>query len=163
MLNNHEIENLEDKIIMTLRRNGSYSVPKASIHVYTPIIAVLDKMNDDGLVVKSDGLNKIIFTATERLSPTVIVRGITADKVRTGFQLCVQKNDKIVARVNSRSREVYAKDVDFLGVVCSVETKEFPANIWEKLTFQKNSVKTVIRFKYKTLVVDPAMELMKVR
>jgi hypothetical protein len=163
MLNNHEIENLEDKIIMTLRRNGSYSVPKSSLHVYTPIIAVLEKMNDDGLVIKSDGLNKIIFTATEQLSPTVIVRGITADKVRTGFHLCVQKNDKIVARVNARNREVYAKDVDFLGVVCSVETKEVPANIWEKLTFQKNSVKTVIRFKYKTLVVDPTMELMKVR
>lgn len=88
---------------------------------------------------------------------------LLADKVRTGFHLCRQKNDEVVSQVNARNREVYLKDIYFLGVVHSVETKEVPANLWEKLTFRKNSVKTVIKFKYKTLVVSPDTELMKVR
>jgi len=163
MSNNHEIENLEDKIFTTLRRNGNYSISKNSMNIYTPILTVLNKMSEEGLVVKTDSPNKIIFTATEKMAPTVIVRGVTADKVRSGFHLCRQKNDEIVAKVTSRNREVYIKDLDFLGVVHSVETKECPANIWERLTFRKNSVKTIIKFKYKTLVVDPDTELMKIR
>lgn len=163
MSNNHEIENLEDKIVTTLRRHGNYSIPKNTANIYAPIIAVLEKMSEDGFVVQIDNPNKIVFKATDKMTPTVVVRGVTADKVRTGYHLCVQKNDDVVAKVNSRNREIYVKDLDFLGVVCSVETKEFPANFWEKLTFRKNSVKTVIKFKYKTLIVEPNTELMKVR
>ena len=163
MSNNHEIENLEDKIFTTLRRHGNYSIPKNAVSLYAPILTLLSKMSEDGLVVQSDSPNKIIFTATEKMAQTVVIRGVTADKVRTGFQLCRQKSDEVVSQVNARNREVYIKDIDFLGVVHSVETKEVPANLWEKLTFRKKSVKTVIKFKYKTLVVSPDTELMKVR
>lgn len=163
MSNNHEIENLEAKIFTTLRRNGNYAIPKNSVNIYAPILSLLTKMSEEGLVVQSESPNKFIFTATEKMSPTIVVRGVTADKVRTGYHLCRQKNNDVVSKVNARNLEVYTKDVDFLGVVCSVETKEVPANFWEMLTFRKNSVKTVIKFKYKTLVVSPDTELMKVR
>jgi len=163
MSNNHEIENLEAKIFTTLRRNGNYAIPKNAVNIYAPILSLLTKMSEEGLVVQSESPNKFIFTATEKMSPTIVVRGVTADKVRTGYHLCRQKNNDVVSKVNARNLEVYTKDVDFLGVVCSVETKEVPANFWEMLTFRKNSVKTVIKFKYKTLVVSPDTELMKVR
>lgn len=163
MSNAHEIENLEDKIFSTVRRNGNYSIPKNAMNIYTPILTLLTKMSEDGLVVQSETLNKFIFTATEKMAKTVVIRGVAADKVRIGFQLCLKKSDEVVSKVNSRNREVYIKDIDFLGVVHSVETKEVPANLWEKLTFRKNSVRTVIKFKYKTLMVSPDTELMRVR
>lgn len=163
MSNAHEIENLEDKIFSTVRRNGNYSIPKNAMNIYTPILTLLTKMSEDGLVVQSETLNKFIFTATEKMAKTVVIRGVVADKVRIGFQLCLKKSDEVVSKVNSRNREVYIKDIDFLGVVHSVETKEVPANLWEKLTFRKNSVRTVIKFKYKTLMVSPDTELMRVR
>lgn len=163
MSNNHEIENLEDKIFTTLRRHGNYSIPKNAASIYAPILTLLTKMSEDGLVVQSESPNKLIFTATDKMAQTVVIRGVTAEKVRTGYHLCRQKSDTVVSQINARHREVSIKDIDFLGVVHSVETKEFPANLWEKLTFKKNSVKTVIKFRYKTLVVSPDTELMKVR
>lgn len=160
MNNNHEIENLEEKITQSIRLKGSYSMPVSA--VYAPALKILESMKSDGLV-KSETIGRsVVYTATDKMKKTIIVREISAEKVKVG-QSIGQKRGDFVSKINQRSKELNLDDINFYGIVRSIETKMFPKNIWEVITFQKNAKKTVIRFKNSKIVVDPTTELLKVK
>lgn len=160
MQNNHELEDLDEKITRIVRTTGSYSVPVAA--VYEPAIRILDQMEQDGLVSVTTLNDKRIYTATSKIQKSILVREITAEKVRVG-QAIGQRKGEFIAKITSRSKELQLTDIQFLGVVCAVETRMFPRNFWEIITFKKGVKRTVISFKNRKIIVDPSTELLKVK
>jgi hypothetical protein len=160
MQNNHELEDLEEKITRTIRTTGSYSLPVTA--VYEPAMRILEQMVDDGLVTKFEVENKRIYKATSKIQKSILVREIVAEKVRVGHAIG-QRKGEFIAKITSRSKELQLNDINFLGVVCSVETRMFPRNLWEKITFKKGVKRTVISFKNSKIIVDPSTEFLKVK
>ncbi len=160
MCENDEVENLEEKISTSIRVKGTYQMPKSA--TYAPAIRILKKMEDEGLIESEEIGKNIIYRATEKMVKTILVREVSACKIKVGYKIG-QKRGDFFHSINNRSKELSMSDIDYIGVVKSVETKEYPANIFERITFKKTALKTIIKFRNKTLIVNPDHQLIKVK
>lgn len=159
----NEVENLEEQISKVVRLRGYYSIP--TVRAYPPTVKILNKMVQDGyLVVSQHGRREIIYSATNKVLKTIVVRGVTVDKIQEGFIVGQKTSDEVVSKINARFSEIPRSDFELFGVVTGIETKFFPANFWEKVTFRKTVLKTVLKFhNHHDVIVEPTAELMKVR
>lgn len=163
MCDNNEIENLEAQIFKVVRLRGYYTIPLT--RAYPPTVKILNEMVANGyLTINPHSRREIVYSATSKVPKTIVVRGVTANKIQEGFIVGQKNSDQIVSRINARFSEIDCSDFTMFGVVTQIETKMFPANFWEKVTFRKTALKTVIKFRnHHDVIVEPHTELMKVR
>lgn len=131
-----EYDSIKAQVLSHLRRKGYYTQP--SVRAYPVTIKVLEDLIAAGFVTEHKGYHgkERLFNATSLLPSTVVVRTQFTHNLKAGNH-CGHSGE-FYATVNERFNEVTRKDFVEVGVVDSVEVKDMPKNLWEKILGRKS-------------------------
>jgi len=131
-----EYDNIKTNVLSHLRRKGYYTQP--SVRAYPVTIKVLEDLIAAGLVTESKQYHgkERLFNSTSLLPSTIVVRMQFTHNLKSGNHC--GHSGVFYAKVNERFDEVTLKDFVEVGVVDSVEVKDVPKNLWEKILGRKS-------------------------
>lgn len=138
-----EYEAIKKDVLSHLRRKGYYTQP--SVRAYPVTIQVLQDLIQQGLVVEiSQCGSKRLFNSTSLMPSTVVVRQQLTQNLKVGNHC--GHSGHFYSKLNERFDEVTQSTFVEMGVVESVEVKDLPKNMWEKLLGRKSERSVFITF-----------------